>query len=99
MQKKPFIVGGDGVKLLKPKIDINLKYLYYNLIYNNINSEGYKRHFSILKNKKILIYNSIKEQEKIANFLSAVDKKIDLIQSQIDKIEEFKKGLLQQMFI
>ena len=96
---KPFIVGGDGVKLLKPKININLKYLYYNLIFNNINPEGYKRHFSILKNKKISIHNSIEEQEKIANFLSAVDKKIDLIQTQIDEMEKFKKGLLQQMFI
>ena len=42
---------------------------------------------------------SLKEQEKIANFLSAVDKKIDLIQTQIDEMEKFKKGLLQQMFI
>ena len=41
----------------------------------------------------------LKEQEKIANFLSAVDKKIDLIQTQIDEMEKFKKGLLQQMFI
>ena len=41
----------------------------------------------------------LEEQEKIAIFLSAVDKKIDLINSQIDKMEEFKKGLLQQMFI
>ena len=45
------------------------------------------------------IPQSFEEQEKIANFLSAVDKKIDLIQSQIQKMEEFKKGLLQQMFI
>lgn len=41
----------------------------------------------------------LEEQKKIANFLSAVDKKIDLIQSQIQKMEEFKKGLLQQMFM
>ena len=94
----PFIVGGDGVKLLKPKININLKYLYYNLIFNNVNSEGYKRHFSIFKKRKLLIHESGEEQEKIANFLSVVDRKIDLINSQIEKMEEFKKGLLQQMF-
>ena len=94
----PFIVGGDGVKLLKPKININLKYLYYNLIFNNVKSEGYKRHFSIFKKRNLLIHESEEEQEKIANFLSSVDKKIDLIQSQIEKMEEFKKGLLQQMF-
>ena len=45
-----------------------------------------------------IYYPLIEEQNKIANFLFKVDKKIDLIQDQIDKMEEFKKGLLQQMF-
>lgn len=38
------------------------------------------------------------EQYKIANFLSTIDNKITYCQSQIDKTEEWKKGLLQQMF-
>lgn len=46
-----------------------------------------------------IYYPLIEEQNKIANFLFKVDKKIDLIQDQIDKMEEFKKGLLQQMFV
>ena len=40
-----------------------------------------------------------KEQEKIASFLSSVDKKIDLAKQQIEKTQTFKKGLLQQMFV
>lgn len=39
------------------------------------------------------------EQTKIANFLSAIDQKIDLTNSELDKAKEWKKGLLQQMFV
>lgn len=42
---------------------------------------------------------SIKEQTKIANFLLAIDDKINHCQSQIEKNEVWKKGLLQQMFV
>lgn len=39
------------------------------------------------------------EQEKIANFLTAIDDKITVVDQQIEQIEFFKKGLLQQMFV
>lgn len=39
------------------------------------------------------------EQTKIANFLSAIDEKINHCQTQIEKTEGWKKGLLQMMFV
>jgi len=41
----------------------------------------------------------IKEQTKIANFLSAIDNKITKADTQIEQSEQYKKGLLQQMFV
>lgn len=44
-------------------------------------------------------FPNMKEQEKIANFLSAIDKKIEFVSTQIEQTEQFKKALLQQMFV
>lgn len=41
----------------------------------------------------------IEEQNKIANFLSSIDDKIEENQKILEKAKEFKKSLLQQMFI
>ena len=41
---------------------------------------------------------SLPEQQKIATFLSAIDEKINYCSAQIEKMEAWKKGLLQQMF-
>jgi type I restriction enzyme S subunit len=42
---------------------------------------------------------SLEEQTKIANFLSAIDRNIELVTKKIIHTKAYKKGLLQQMFV
>jgi len=54
---------------------------------------------NVMEKIKISIPSSINEQTKIANFLSSVDSKIEQVGKQLDESKQFKKALLQQMFV
>ena len=88
-----------------PNETYNSKYLFYTL-QHGVNQvfkysggaaqQGINKQ-SILNLK--YAFPSIDEQHKIANFLSSLDSKIDLVSTQIENTKAFKKGLLQQMFV
>ena len=88
--------------IIKAK-ETNLYYLFYFLQQTNFlkyvtGSTIPHIYFSDYKSEKILV--PIKEeQEKIANFLSTIDEKISRTQAQVVNTQEYKKGLLQKMFV
>ena len=42
---------------------------------------------------------SLEEQQKIANFLTSLDKKIGEVSEQLEGVQAYKRGLLQRMFV
>ena len=97
-RNSPFIVGGDGVKLLTTHTKNDLQYLYYALCQYNIQPEGYKRHFSIVKSLYIPI-PSLEQQHIIAQTLATIDLKINKEADILEQLLLQKKALLQQLFI
>ena len=49
--------------------------------------------------KEVVKLPCLEEQTKIANFLSLIDNKIEQVGKKLDKSKQFKKALLQQMFV
>ena len=94
----PFLVATDGVKMLSPKPFVTRDFLYYLIETFMPISQGYKRHFSILK-EQIVRLPSLKEQTIIGKRLSLLDTKIRIEQQLYDCYISQKQYLLGQMFI
>ena len=98
-------VASTGYAQIRTKLDS--KFIYYALhektfldeVMNRCTGTSYPAiNSSDLSSIEILI-PCLEEQTKIANFLSAIDQKIEVVAQQIEQAKQWKKGLLQQMFI
>ena len=82
-----------------------IEYLYYVLLLNKDNIvakylQGGQGNLSAQIIKKLKYrFPSLPEQQKIANFLTRIDVKIESTNQQIHQMQSFKKGLLQQLFV
>jgi type I restriction enzyme S subunit len=98
------IIANNMFRLL-PKIKLSEKWFYFYLdfIYEKIHSLAGAStmpaiKFGTIENLKVNT-PSLKEQQKIATYLSAIDDKVTGVENQITKTQAFKKGLLQQLFV
>lgn len=95
-----------SVAFLRPKKDWNNYFIYQVLlsplgqkeITNSIAGQALKRiTLSKINNFKYL-FPPLPEQQKIASFLTAVDEKIQQLNCKKELLEQYKKGLMQQLF-
>ncbi|MGJ0328187.1 restriction endonuclease subunit S [Aliarcobacter cryaerophilus] len=96
--QRTYVLDGfkDNIFFLKYVLD---KYLYKRIMKEK--NEGNTPYIVMgtLTNMVIIIPCLEEEQTKIANFLSSIDSKIEQVQKQLNSTKEFKKALLQQMFV
>ena len=94
----PFLIATDGIKILKPNEMVNRDYFYYLLYTFMPEPEGYKRHYSILKDIIVPIPN-IKMQESIVDKLLSIDSKLEIEERILELQIQQKQYLLNRLFI
>lgn len=90
--------------VVTPKESVDSIWLYYALILLNLNKYATGQAQPGLSVDNLLkvqleIPMNKPEQQKIASFLSAIDDKINQVTTQLQQAQQFKKGLLQGMFV
>ncbi len=82
----------------------NAEFLFYSLVHKDIRkyingTSRAKLNKSDMLDIVVNVPKSLKEQKKIADTLRAIYSKIEKEQEKLDYLNEYKKGLLQQMFV
>ena len=88
---RPFFIGADGVKIIRPKRkDLYPEFLYYDLLYHSIPNTGYNRHFKYIKMLSLTKATS-EEQSAFLKIAQQADK------SKFEGFKSKKGSLLHRM--
>lgn len=104
LNKDDVLLGGDITILRSNNAVNNVFYAYYLSNHKKDEIASYAQGITVVHlyyshiKEMVIDLPSLKEQTFIANFLSAIDVKINHIERQIVETEVWKKGLLQKMF-
>ena len=95
--KAPFLLATDGIKILQSTI-LKRDYLYY-LTQNYIpKSQGYKRHFSVLKQVFVNYSQDSSEQSAIGSLFRTLDELLASYKDNLGNYQSLKATMLFKMF-
>lgn len=92
-----FVAGADGVKVLKPKSNVDPKYLYYLIHTIKIENKGYARHFQLLEKSDFLIPPFPEQQAivaKIEELLSELENGKQQLLTAQQQLKVYRQSLL-----
>jgi type I restriction enzyme S subunit len=94
------------VARIRAKPNADIKYIYQNIFFKKfhdyvdvVNTSSGIPHISSQQIKDYSFgFPQLPEQTKIANFLTAIDEKIQALKQKKSLLEQYKKGIMQQIF-
>jgi len=93
-----FVMGADGTKVIKPKSKLDVFYLYHAIKNLNIQPQGYRRHFSILKNSNIKLSQNDNWIKSFKNRLGTINNSIEASELKVRRSQALQKSLINQIF-
>jgi type I restriction enzyme S subunit len=97
-----FVLGADGVKILRTKNDIDPRFFFYFLKNVDLGNLGYARHYRLLKEVKVSYPKSLPEQKRIVSILdqafAAIDKAKANAEQNLQNAKELFESYLQGVF-
>ncbi len=94
----PFKAKSSAMKILLPKKNANIKFLYESMQQIDYEVGAHGRHWISAYSKIKVAIPEPSEQQKIADCLSSLDELIAAQARKVDALKTHKKGLMQQLF-
>lgn len=92
----PFVIGADGTQCLTAKEGVLPRYLYFAIQSLDLRSEGYARHFKLLKEQTIPLPDEDTQRE-IVEALVALERAHELATQSVERAENVKKAVASDL--
>ena len=92
-----FVLGADGVKILKPIDGLNARFFYHFLKWYDVPSLGYSRHYKLLKEIDVP-FPPLSEQQQIVEELDLLSSIIEKKKAQLNELDNLAQSLFYEMF-
>jgi type I restriction enzyme S subunit len=93
----PFCMGADGVKVLRPTTESDVKYLYYYLRQLSLTEGGYDRHYKYLKRVEVVL-PPLPDQKRIAAVLDKAEELRAKRRAALAELDTLSQAIFLEMF-